>query len=114
MHSLMMAQDIMEAAITEAEKQNAKRINAISINISDGHFDESDSLQFCLEATTKGTIAEGARIEVNVEGMTKIKCRECAHVFRSEGGSLICPRCGTRNTEIDHIHEHPQITLELD
>lgn len=113
MHSLMMAQDILEAALVEAKKHNAKHINAVSVKIGDGHFTESDSLQFCLEATTKGTIAEGARIEIKVVGTTA-KCGECALIFPIEEHLPICPRCGGRNLEIHHIHELPQVTLELD
>ncbi len=113
MHSLMMAQDILEAALVEAKKHNAKHINAISVKTGDGYFTESDSLQFCLEATTKGTIAEGARIEIKVAGTTA-KCRECALIFPIEEHLLICPYCGDTNPEIHHSHEPPQVTLELE
>ncbi len=113
MHSLMIAQDILEAALVEAKKHSAKHINAISVKIGDGHFTESDSLQFCLEAMAKGTIAEGARIEIKVAGTTA-KCRECALVFPVEDDLPICPHCGDRNPEIHHVHESPQVTLELD
>ncbi len=94
MHSLMMAQDILAAALVEAKKHNARQINAISVKIGDGHFEKSDSLQFCLEATAK--------------------CRECALVFPVESHLPICPHCGDRNPEIHHVHEPPQVTLELD
>jgi len=66
MHSLSMAQDILQAALQEAEKHEAKRIKAISVKVGNEDFVESDSLQFCLEATAEGTIAEGARIEIEL------------------------------------------------
>jgi len=113
MHSLAMAQDILEAALIEAEKHNAKHVKAISVKIGDGHFMESDSLQFCLEATAKGTIAEGARIEIELVGTTA-RCRECALVFPVENHLPICPHCGDRNPEILGGDEPPQVTLKLD
>lgn len=70
MHSLAMAQDILKAVLYEAEKHNAKQIKAISVKIGDRYFTESDSLQFCLEAAAKGTIADGAQIEIKLEGST--------------------------------------------
>ena len=70
MHSLSMAQDILQAALREAEKYDGKHIKAISVKMADETFMESDSLQFCLEALTKGTIAEGARIEIELVGAT--------------------------------------------
>ena len=99
MHSLAIAQDILEAALSEAEKRDAEHIKAISVKIGDGHFTESDSLQFCLEATAEGTIAEGAQIEIELVGTTA-KCRECALVFLVENHLPICPHCGDRNPEI--------------
>ena len=113
MHSLAMAQDILEAALGEAEKHDAKHVKAISVKIGDEHFTESDSLQFCLEAVTKGTIAEGAQIEVESGGITA-KCRECALVFSVEDHLPICPRCGDRNPEILTAEEPPQLTLRLE
>lgn len=73
MHSLAMAQSILQAALIEAEKHNGKRIKVISVKIGDETLMESDSLQFCLEAIAKGTIAEGARIEIDLVGATA-KC----------------------------------------
>ncbi len=64
MHSLAMAQDILQAALSEAEKRDAKHIKTISVKTGDRHSAESDSLRFCLEAVAKGTIAEGAQIEI--------------------------------------------------
>ena len=68
MHELSIAQSILQAALTEAEKHNGKRIKAIGVKVGDDAFMEADSLQFCLEAETKGTIAEGARIEIKPVG----------------------------------------------
>ncbi len=113
MHSLAMAQDILEAALIEGAKHNAKKVKAISVKIGDGHFAESDSLQFCLEATAKGTIAEGAQIEIGLVGTT-VRCRECTLVFLVEDDFPICPRCGGRSPEILTNESSPQITLRLD
>ncbi len=71
MHSLAMAQSIMQAALSEAEKHEAKRIKEISVKVGEHTFMESDSLQFCLEALSKGTIAEGAQIGIELIGETE-------------------------------------------
>lgn len=113
MHSLAMAQDILEAVLSEATKCNAKHIRAIGVKIGSEHADESDSIQFCLEAATKGTIAEGANVGLEVTDI-KAKCPECGHVFTVTDHFPICPRCGNRNPEMLNDMESPQITLELD
>ena len=67
MHSLAMAEGILNVAFNEAGKHNGRRIKAIGVKI-DEEFIEYDSLGFYLEAITKGTIAEGARIEIELVG----------------------------------------------
>ena len=113
MHSLAMAQDILKAALSEAKTHEAKHIKAISVKMGDRHFIESDSLQFCLEAAAKGTIAEGAHIDVELLGTT-VRCRKCAFVFPVADDLPIWPHCGDRNPEILGSDEPPQVTLELD
>jgi len=68
MHSVAMAESILQAVLTEAGNCDGKHIKAISVKIADEYFAESDSLQFCLEAMAKGTIAEGAHVEIELAG----------------------------------------------
>ena len=113
MHSLAMAQDILEAALIEAKRRDAKHVRAISVRIGDEHFTDSDSPQFCLEAAAKGTIAEEARIEVDLVERTA-ECLECAFVFPVDHHLPICPRCGNRNPEMLTVEEPIKIELELE
>ena len=112
MHSLAMAEDILEAALTEAEKHNANKIKAINVKVGNEHFAESDSLQFCLEAAAQGTIADEARIEVELMD-TAAKCLKCGLIFPVEAYLPLCPRCGNENPEMIADEELPRITLEL-
>ena len=66
MHVLAIAEDILEAALGEAEKHHAQTIKAINVKIEDSHFTEADSLKFCLEAVANWTIADGARIDIEL------------------------------------------------
>lgn len=113
MHSLSMAQSILQAAFIEAEKCDGRRIKAVSIKVGDETFVEADSLQFCLEAMARGTIAEGARVEIELVGGAA-KCSECALVFPIEDHLPICPRCGDVNLEMLTGKELFLVTLELE
>jgi len=113
MHSLAMAQDILEAVLGEANRRNAAKVKAIGVKIGSEHGDESESIQFCLEAAAKGTIAEGADMKLEVIDV-KAKCPECGHVFTVTDHSPICLGCGNGNPEILNDMESPQVMLELD
>lgn len=67
MHSFGMAKDILRTVLTEADKHNGERIEAICIKVDEHDFSEAESLQFCMEGLAKkGTLAEGARIEIEL------------------------------------------------
>ena len=83
MHSLAMAKDILEAALSEANKHDGKRIKTITVEIGEEHFLESESLQLCLEAMAKGTIAEGSRMEIKLKALT-LAHEECAVALELE------------------------------
>ena len=65
MHSLAMAESILNIVLSEAEKHQGKRIESIRINLDTHDFTEADSLRFCFEAMAVGTIAEGAKLKVD-------------------------------------------------
>ena len=111
MHSLSMAQNILQAALTEAEKHDGKRIEAISVQIGDPNFDELDSLQFCMQAAAEGTIAEGARMEIDLVGATA-RCSKCDCVFPVGDYPPICPSCGNRNLQMVADKELFSVSLE--
>lgn len=113
MHSLAMAQDILEAALSEADKRGAKHVKAIDVIIRDARFDESDSLQFCLEASTKGTIAERAQVSVEVTETTA-KCENCGLIFSIKDQLATCPRCGDKHPELLYGWEYLQVKLKLE
>lgn len=113
MHSLAMAQDILKAVLVEAEKNNIQRIKAINVRMEDEHFTESDSLQFCLEAVTKGTVAEGAQIDIDLVERTA-ECPQCALVFPFDHHFPICPRCGNQNLKLPEVEEPVQVTLKTE
>jgi len=69
-HSFEMAQNILKAALAEAGKYGGKRIETICVEVGERDFHEADSLQFCLEALAKGTVAQGARMEIELVDAT--------------------------------------------
>jgi Zn finger protein HypA/HybF involved in hydrogenase expression len=61
-HELAAAQDVIRAVLTAAEEQGAQRITAIALKV--GQLYAAENLQDLITISARGTIAEGARLEV--------------------------------------------------
>jgi len=61
-HELAAAQDILRAALQAAEGENAVRITAIALKVGSAHSPER--LRDLIAIAAQGTIAEGARVDV--------------------------------------------------
>jgi hydrogenase nickel incorporation protein HypA/HybF len=62
MHELAAAQDVVRAALQAAEKEGARRITAIALKV--GRMYAAEQLRDLIAIAAQGTIAEGARLEV--------------------------------------------------
>ena len=62
MHELAAAQDVVKAALAAAEAEGAKRIVAIVLEIGDLY--GVDQMRELIAMEAKGTIAEGARLDI--------------------------------------------------
>lgn len=61
MHELAIAQSLLEQAVSTAQ---GSRIVALFVKVGEASGIQAESLRFCLQAVAKGTIAEGARMEL--------------------------------------------------
>lgn len=62
MHELAAAQDVLKVAIEAAQAQKARRVTAISLKV--GRIYAIDRVESLIAALARGTIAEGARLEI--------------------------------------------------
>ena len=62
MHELAAAQDVLRAVLQVAEEQNARRVTAIALKV--GRTYAGENLRDLIAIAAKGTIAEGARLDV--------------------------------------------------
>ena len=64
MHELAAAQDVLRAVLTAAGEQNARRVTAIALKVGRGYAVEN--LRDLIAIVAKETIAEGARLDVEM------------------------------------------------
>jgi len=93
MHELAVTQNVLDVVLRHAEEAQAKRINRIELVIGDMTSFVDDSIQFCFDALSTGTIAQGAEMAFR-RVPVKIRCRECETEFVPESLDWTCPTCG--------------------
>jgi hydrogenase nickel incorporation protein HypA/HybF len=100
MHEFAIAQSILDRALAEAEKHEAKRIYTLGVKLGKASHITPDSLEFCFKAVAKGTIAEEAKVEIEPLEL-KARCRQCGQEFIAgdDHHRLVCP-CGSQNVEV--------------
>ena len=76
MHDVTAAQRIAATVLQAAGEQGAERVERISIALGAMTMIDPEQLTFWLEQVLRGTIAEGAEVEIEQLGL-RIRCRDC-------------------------------------
>lgn len=108
MHEISIAGAIIDAVLDAAKKNNAKKVNEVFIEIGELTALNPEQLKFIFETITSGTVAEGARYNLQVI-KPLIKCKKCSYDGPIEFFEKLhfflpvikCPRC--EGTDVDII-----------
>ena len=113
MHGFAIAESIIRTALMEAEKHQGKSISVLCIKLGKSDHFEPESLELCLKAAAKGTIAENAKIEITpLEPM--VRCRKCGNKFTLQSQESVCPGCRDGKLEVLTDSEVLLDSIELD
>jgi len=93
MHEMALAEGILQIVEDAAAQQDFKRVTEVRLEIGALSGVEPDALTFCLEAVFKGSVAEGARVELErLPGQGF--CLACAETVAVAALYDACPKCG--------------------
>src|SRR3990170_4253510 len=106
MHEFSIAQNILE----QVQKHAQGRAKTVRIRVGGLREITADSLRFCLEAISSGTVMQGAELIIE-EVAARCVCRECGSEFETERYMLSCPNC--RNADVEIISGDELELLEL-
>lgn len=97
MHEMSLAEgvlQIVEDAARKAGDDGFARVKTVFIEIGQLSSVEPDSMRFCFDAVTRGTLAEGARLEV-IEVPGEGWCFTCSKTVPLAVLYDPCPACGS-------------------
>ncbi len=88
---MSFAQAILDTVMKIVEEKGAKKVNYVKIAVGNLLMLNPEQLKFCFDVVTRGTVAENAKLEIEVV-KAKIKCTSCGKEFDEYIG--ICDECG--------------------
>ena len=108
MHEMALARDIFrkieEAADTRVEGRAAK-LTYVKVLLGESRFTHLAELKELLSEITRGTFADGAKIELETSPV-RSACADCGAEFKpGEKMSLKCGKCGSANIQLTSGNE---------
>ncbi len=96
MHELPVTEKILEVALKHAQGQDVNRIVRIHLRVGELSDLEPEWIQRYFDYLSKGTLAEGARLEIETSPIV-LRCKACQRSFEIKKDGLEgvrCPDCG--------------------
>ncbi len=93
MHELSIVSSLIEIISKDAQGKGLREVTFVRLVIGALSAASPKAVEFALEYATKGTILEGAQVEIAVEE-AKSRCTGCATLFEPQLPFLLCPACG--------------------
>jgi hydrogenase nickel incorporation protein HypA/HybF len=94
MHEISIAESLVAVAEQKARDQNSQSIQVIKLRLGEFTTVVQEALEFAFEIARQGTLAEFARLEIEIVPMV-VRCVVCARDTEPMNGiRLICTECG--------------------
>jgi hydrogenase nickel incorporation protein HypA/HybF len=115
MHELTIATELVAAAIREAQKHNARRVQSLLCHVGTMQQIVPTMLTEAFALAAAGTLAEGASVEIR-SILPRGLCRACGAEADQPEWTYICPRCGSHDLRVSGGEELvlASLVLELD
>lgn len=99
MHEVALAEGVLRIVLDAARANAAARIRTVWVEVGVLAHVEPDALAFCFDAVTRGSVAEGAKLEI-ARTAGAAWCMPCgARVALARLGDA-CPRCGSHQLQV--------------
>lgn len=105
---MAITQSVVEAVCEHAA---GRRVLCVKLEIGALCALVPDSMQFCFELATAGTVADGARLDLDVQPGTA-RCHTCGQNFELPDLFLLC-QCGSADVEVTAGRDLKILSMEV-
>lgn len=108
MHEMALTQSVVEAVCEHAA---GRRVLTVRLEVGALCAVVPDAMSFCFDLATEGTVAAGARLDIDTRpGMAR--CRSCGAEFELPDLILLCP-CGSADVEVTGGRDLRILSMEV-
>lgn len=93
MHEMSLAEGVLQIIVDAAREQGFRKVKTVFLEIGRLSSVEPEAMAFCFDAVVRGTLADGARLEISaVPG--RGDCLACGETVAIGAVFDPCPACG--------------------
>jgi hydrogenase nickel incorporation protein HypA/HybF len=108
MHELAITQSVIEAV---CERAGARPVGSVRVRVGALTAVVPEAMRFCFELAAEGTVAEGARLDIE-RCPAVARCRSCGAEFGVPDLILLCV-CGSADVEVTAGRELEILSMEV-
>ncbi len=99
MHEMALTESVVQIIEAEAARRRFDRVETVWLEIGALSHVEPQAMGFCFEAVARGTVAEGARLEI-LRPPGEAWCHDCAKAIEIARRFDPCPACGGHQLQV--------------
>jgi len=99
MHEMSLAEGVLQLIEDAHRRQAFARVLSVHLEVGALAGVEPDAMRFCFDAVTRGTVADGARLEIRAARGTG-SCMGCGETVEMKELFGDCPRCGSAQVQV--------------
>ncbi len=99
MHEMSIAESVLGIVEDTARREGFARVSEVRLEIGRLAAVETESLRFCFDVVVRGSLAEGARLEID-ETPGTAWCFDCSRPVEVAARVDPCPACGGSKLQV--------------
>ena len=113
MHEMSLAEGVLQILEDQAKAQDFAQVKTVWLEIGELSHVDPEAIAFCFDAVTKGTLAEGAALEI-VRTPGQAWCHDCMEQVPVSHLADPCPKCGGHRVQVTDGDDMRVKELEVD
>lgn len=93
MHEMALTEGVLKVLEDQAGPQGYSKVKTVWLDIGDLSNVDPEAMRFCFDAVTRGSLAEGAALEI-IRSPGQAWCMDCCDTVAISQRYDPCPRCG--------------------